>query len=101
MIQHLKIAIGNKIRVIVVTRPIADFKAEESITLQRTLDLLQRNEVRVVYKSNIHQKFAIMDQKIVWYGSINLLSYGSAQESIMRIESSNIANELIKSLEGA
>ena len=40
-----------------------------------------------------------MDQKIVWYGSINLLSYGSAQESIMRIESPNIANELIKSIE--
>lgn len=34
-------------------------------------------------------------------GRINLLSYGSAQESIMRIESSNIANELMKSIEGA
>jgi hypothetical protein len=52
----------------------------------------------VVLKSNIHQKFAIIDQKMVWYGSINLLSYGSAQESIMRIESPNIANELIKSI---
>jgi hypothetical protein len=41
-----------------------------------------------------------MDQKIVWYGNINLLSYGNAQESIMRIESSNIANELVKSIEG-
>ena len=49
--------------------------------------------------SEIHQKFAVMDQKTVWYGSINLLSYGSSQESIMRIESSNIANELIKSVE--
>jgi hypothetical protein len=40
-----------------------------------------------------------IDQKIVWYGSINLLSYGSAQESIMRLNSSNIAQELIKTLE--
>jgi len=29
----------------------------------------------------------------------NRLSYGSAQESIMRIESDNIGNELIKSIE--
>jgi len=29
-----------------------------------------------------------------------LWGYGSAQESIMRIESSNIANELMKSIEG-
>jgi len=39
-----------------------------------------------------------MVQKVVCYGSINLLSYGSAQESILRIESANIANELIKSI---
>jgi hypothetical protein len=37
-------------------------------------------------------------KKIVWYGSINLLSYGSAQESIMRLESPNIAQELMKDL---
>lgn len=34
---------------------------------------------------------------MVW--SINLLSFGNAEESIMRLESPNIAYELIKSLE--
>jgi hypothetical protein len=45
------------------------------------------------------QKFAVNDQKIVWYGSINLLSYGGAEESMMRIESNKIAYELMESLE--
>ena len=99
MIQYLKVALENKHRVIVVTRPIEDFKKKDSAALKRTLDLLKNEGISVVFKSNIHQKFAIMDQKIVWYGSINLLSYGNAQESIMRIESPNIANELINSIE--
>jgi hypothetical protein len=34
----------------------------------------------------------------VWYGSINLLSYGSAQESLMRLVTPNIAQELLKTL---
>jgi len=34
----------------------------------------------VIFKSNIHQKFAVIDQRIVWYGSVNILSYGSAEE---------------------
>lgn len=55
--------------------------------------------IHMVFKSNIHQKFAIIDQKIVWYGSINLLSYGSAEESMMRIESNKIVYELMESLE--
>lgn len=99
MLQHLKTALDNDIRVIVVTRLIDDYKEDEKPAIQMIFDLLQTAHVCVVPKSNIHQKFAIMDQKIVWYGSINLLSYGRAQESIMRIESSNIANELVNSIE--
>jgi phosphatidylserine/phosphatidylglycerophosphate/cardiolipin synthase-like enzyme len=53
----------------------------------------------MVFKSNIHQKFEIIDQRIVWYGSINLLGYGRSEETIMRIESAGIAHELLKSLE--
>ncbi len=101
MLQHLKISIVKNLSVIVVTRPKGDFPPKDHAAMQRTLDLLTDNGVSVVFKSNIHQKFAIMDQKIVWYGSINLLSYGIAQESIMRIESYNIANELMKSIERA
>jgi superfamily II DNA or RNA helicase len=101
MIQHLKISTGKNIRVIVVTRPKEDFTSKDHAALQKSLNLLISKGVDIVFKSNIHQKYAIMDQKVVWYGSINLLSYGSAQESIMRIDSSNIANELIKSIESA
>jgi hypothetical protein len=69
-------------------------------TMQSALDLMTGHNVNLVFKSNIHQKFAIMDRKVIWYGSINLLSYGNAQESIMRLENSNIAQELIKSMDG-
>jgi hypothetical protein len=41
-----------------------------------------------------------MDRKIVWYGSINLMSFGSAEESMMRLESHNIAYELLKNIDG-
>ncbi len=99
MVQHLKISTGKNIRVIVVTRPKKDFPPKNHAAMQRALDLLIDSGINVVFKSNIHQKFAVMDQKVVWYGSINLLSYGSAQESIMRIDSANIANELMKSIE--
>ena len=99
MTKHLNVVFEKKIRVVIVTRPKEDFKPKDHATIQRTLDLLTDCGARVVFKSNIHQKFAVMDQKVVWYGSINLLSYGSALESVMRLESTNIANELIRSIE--
>ena len=99
MMQHLEGALRNKVKVIVVTRPIEDFAEKDTTALQWTLGLLQGAGVSVVFRPNIHQKFALIDQRIVWYGSVNLLSFGSAEESIMRLESPNIANELLRSLE--
>lgn len=91
-------ALSKRVTVAVVTRPTDTYKDKDKPVLEATLASLQGAGVRLLFKANIHQKFAIIDQKIVWYGSINLLSYGSAQESIMRLESLNIAQELMKDL---
>ncbi|NVN92082.1 MAG: DEAD/DEAH box helicase family protein [Desulfuromonadales bacterium] len=101
MMQNLEIALRNKVRVIVVTRPVEDFGEKEPVALQGTLAILRDAGVSVAFRPNIHQKFALIDQRIVWYGSINLLSFGSAEESIMRLDSPNIAGELLKSVENA
>jgi len=98
MLPNLTAAIGNKVKIIVVTRPAEDFKDRDTVVLQNTLDMLKEAGINIVTKSKIHQKFAVIDQRVVWYGSINLLSFGSAEESIMRLESANIANELVKSI---
>ncbi|MCW0483833.1 TOTE conflict system archaeo-eukaryotic primase domain-containing protein [Gaoshiqia sediminis] len=98
MMQNLKIALAKGVKVVVLTRPAEDFKDKDLIAWKTALNFLKSSGIVVVFKSNIHQKFAVMDEKIVWYGSINLLSFGSAEESIMRLESSNIANELIRSI---
>ena len=98
MIQFLKQPLDKHIQINVITRPLADFKIKDQGPFQSALGLFKDTGIHVGFQSNIHQKFAIIDHRIVWYGSINLLSYGSAQESIMRLESSNIAHELMKNV---
>ncbi len=98
MMQNLEVAISKSVKVIVVTRPVGEYKGKDITSWQETIEVLKSTGSTLILKSNIHQKFAVIDQKIVWYGSINLLSFGSAEESIMRIESPNIAYELIKSI---
>ena len=75
------------------------FEVRVQTALQGAFDMLQNADVSMVFRSNIHQKFSLIDQEVVWYGSTNLLSFGSAEESIMQLESPNIAGELLKSME--
>ena len=98
MLQYMGAALGKGIKTIVVTSPVSDLKDKSKPALEEILDLLKKAGVQLVFKSNVHQKFAVLDQRIIWYGSINLLSFGSSEESIMRLESPNIAHELIRSI---
>ncbi|MFZ5452010.1 MAG: phospholipase D-like domain-containing protein [Thermodesulfobacteriota bacterium] len=99
MLPHLEAAWAKGVSVVVVTRPASAYRDKDQPALGETLTSLQATGVRLRFKANIHQKFAVIDRKIVWYGSINLLSFGSAQESIMRLNSPNIAQELLKTLQ--
>ena len=49
--------------------------------------------IKTVEESCEH--FAIMDQEIVWYGSMNLLAKNNADDSRMRVQSKKIAMELM------
>ena len=51
-------------------------------------------EVRLVEGSCEH--FAVIDQEIVWYGSMNLLSKEDAEDNLMRVCSKEIAAELLE-----
>jgi len=84
------------ITVTILTRPVEDSK--DSATLSVIFADMESMGISLVFRSGIHQKFAIFDRRIVWYGSINLLGYGRSEETLMRLESSGIAGELLKSL---
>jgi superfamily II DNA or RNA helicase len=97
MLELMSVALAQKVRITIMTRPATDYKDKPAV--EEILNVLKTAGVNLVSKSNIHQKFAIIDQKVVWYGSINLLSFGRAEESIMRLNSSNIASELTRNIE--
>jgi superfamily II DNA or RNA helicase len=91
ILEWLKEPIRQGILITVITRPPESYK--DSKLIQECIALLQ-SAVSVIIKSNIHQKYIIIDNRLVWYGSINLLSFGSSEESIMRLESKELAEEL-------
>ena len=42
------------------------------------------------------ERFAVIDQEVVWYGNINLLAKNKIDDSIMRLRSKEVAGELME-----
>ena len=98
MLQTLDSVIISGAKCTIVTRPPTDYAEKDRLRIAQMIDLLRKHGAVVIERSKIHQKFAVIDSRTAWYGSINLLSFGSSEESIMRLESKGIAEELLKSL---
>ena len=98
MMDLFKEKIAGRIRVSILTRPGEEFDERKRLKLEEVFTILRDSGVDLLLRSNIHQKFAIIDRKTVWFGSINLLSFGFSEESIMRLVSRSIALELSRSV---
>lgn len=95
MLITLENCVLSGAKLTVVTRPSDDYADKDSGRVSGILRFLYDKGITVIEKSKIHQKFAVVDGRIVWYGSINLLSFGNSEESIMRLDSTGIADELL------
>jgi hypothetical protein len=85
MLPHLEAALAKRVAVVVVTRPTNAYKDKDRPALEELSPRCKTLACACCSKPTSIKNSRVIDQKIVWYGSINLLSYGSAQESIMRL----------------
>ena len=85
--------------VTVITRPPEDFRGDDARVAEENIGYLRDCGICVKMQSAIHQKCAVLDGRTVWYGSINLLSFGASQESMMRFQNRELAEELLNEAE--
>jgi hypothetical protein len=53
-------------------------------------------EVKVLYTVKHHRKLAIIDDEILWEGSLNILSQNDSCEIMRRTVSQQVASEMVR-----
>lgn len=94
-IRQLPMIQERGVKVIVITMSPSSYP-EDAVTHQEELvQTLRLSGVVVKTQNNCKEHFAVIDDSIVWYGSMNFLSRERDDDNIMRIESKSIAQELL------
>jgi hypothetical protein len=70
---------------------------EESLRIQAqdAIASLQRMGVQVLYTGGHHRKLAILDKRVLWEGSLNILSQSASCEIMRRMDSKEMAEKMI------
>ena len=95
LIQVLTEPLLRGVMVKAVVCPAENLPFKDRSSVPDNVEYLMDYGVQVVFRTGFHQKYTVIDGRISWYGSVNILSFGKAEESVMRIESAEIAGELI------
>lgn len=95
-LELVKIRQTAGVMVNVITIPAEDYPENRIEVTDQLIEELMQSGVNVSLISGMHEHFAVFDQEIVWYGSLNLLSKGKEQDNLMRVQSADIAAELLE-----
>ena len=92
----------KRIPIYVITRN-PEYLSDNKIEVVETLQDLKRIGVNVIYASSklgmhekFHEKLAAIDNKVVYYGSLNILSQVNSSESMMAFRSKKTVAQLIR-----
>ncbi|HUB26861.1 MAG TPA: phospholipase D-like domain-containing protein, partial [Tepidisphaeraceae bacterium] len=93
MDSPIRTAVERGVQVYIVTKSLEDRKRQElGGYVDRERKLADMGAV-VVHKSGMHQKLVFIDDRIVWLGSLNVLSYSNTDEIMLRIDNQNLSSE--------
>lgn len=84
------------VRVVVNTRCPEEHNEEYAIQAEDAVVVMQDLGVRVFYTVKHHRKLAVIDDEILWEGSLNILSQSDSCEIMRRTVSPVLANKVIK-----
>lgn len=93
---HLKFSelITKGVRIAVITLSPNDRLQLKGAT--EVVAKLKAMNIIVKFREGMHEKIAIIDRKIEWSGSLNILSHNSRKEYMKRFEGENTVNELFQ-----
>jgi len=91
--------LDRRTKVLIITRDPSDL--DPKVRDVATNEIMQMADMGIditLLKGNHHRKLAIIDKKITWEGSLNILSQNNSMEIMRRIEDKKTAENLMKFL---
>jgi hypothetical protein len=93
----LKPALAKGVSILVVTLP----PTKNSGALDNTLEVLFKLRnlgINIKFRDKMHEKIILIDKKIKWFGSLNILSHSDRLEYMERFEGEAFVTDIIKKL---
>ncbi|HSX35941.1 MAG TPA: phospholipase D-like domain-containing protein [Patescibacteria group bacterium] len=95
LLPDLRRAVQRGVEITVSTREPEEHEGFLRLEARRSVAALQTTGIQVLLTVGHHRKLAIIDRKILWEGSHNILSQNNSREVMRRIDSTIAAEQMV------
>jgi hypothetical protein len=96
MLPTLRTLLRHQVRIVINTKHPEEQEAGYIGQAEDCIAMLQKLGVQVLYTGGHHRKLAIIDRKILYEGSLNILSQNDSCEIMRRICSEKMALQMLR-----
>ena len=82
-------------KIVLCSKTIEEYADKYRPYITEFINEIEGQGIQVIQLAKNHYKFMIIDNKIVWYGGIDILGGSYDENSLIRIEDEELGNELI------
>lgn len=95
LLPALQEIVADGITVTVHTRKVESYEIIHQPEIQETILLLQQVGIQVLTYQELQQRYAVIDESVVWYGNVDFFAFGRKDAEVLRFVSSDVAGELL------
>ncbi|MCK8058429.1 MULTISPECIES: DEAD/DEAH box helicase family protein [unclassified Fusibacter] len=85
----------NSIRIVLCIKALDEYAEKHRTYISEFVGVIEKGGIQVIQLPKNRYKFMIVDNKTVWYGGIDILGGSYNENSLIRIEDEELANELV------
>lgn len=86
---------NSGVRITLCIKKIDDYSDKQKAYISKFISEILKQGIKVIQVSQNRYKFMIIDNRIVWYGGVDIFGGSFDENSLIRIQSEELANELL------
>ena len=95
LLPTLQKAVASGVKIAVHTRTADSRELSNQESVCEAIKMLEQTGIVVHTHKKLNQRYAVVDESVVWYGGVDFLAFGRKDADVLRFKNPDIAGELL------
>ncbi len=95
LLPSLQKAIASGVKIEIHTRTADSRELSNQESVYEAIEMVEQTGIVVHTHKELNQRYAVVDESIVWYGGVDFLAFGRKDTDVLRFKNPDIAGEFL------